>query len=375
MPPSSTSSSETVTGSGPLAVAGGMESLPPARHHGLARVFGDDGPWKLLLRCIAFGLLFVLVTQAFRLFGLAFPNIPVPDGHGDTMYLAYDDTNYDHFRYAFEKDDGPIAFAKKADVLLLGNSRLMLGIAPFEFEKYLKPQGVSFHYMGFGQGESHALAKRIIQKERIKPKLVIVNADGAYFRPEYSGFTNWMLGLGEKDPADALAYIKSHHYESDHWRAWMGIAPAPQLQKYYMKLEHTRLPMIYRSLERGFWIIASPEIAYKESMQVWKKEGPLPIIPRDKSRMVANGKKFVEMFRKQGTEVVFIVVPNIDHNAEIAHLVGDDMGVSVVDVPWDRYFVFDTSHLDLQSAERYTNAVMPLVVETPEWKRAFGNRK
>ena len=66
---------------------------------------------------------------------------------------------------------------RQADVLFLGNSRLMFALRPAELQRYFAAHGLDYYVLGFGFREGDAFPRALIVRHDLRPRLVVVNAD------------------------------------------------------------------------------------------------------------------------------------------------------------------------------------------------------
>ncbi len=324
----------------------------------------SDSPYRFFVRIALFLLLLAATTQVFRLFDLGYPTINAPTREGDRIYLAWDNANYDHLEYMF--DGGAVRHAADADILLLGNSRLMMGVRFDALMRALSGTNLKPHWLGFAQGEPHDLPERIVEQANLAPRLAIMNVDNNFFTPGTSLYTQSLDKLG-KDKA--LETYAARAENNRFWRSWQRYFPIPQINRWDWKLEHKRLPLLYRSETYGDWLYSAPEIMIRESQSFGKPHESA--LPPDYDVQLEEARKFVTLLRERGTEIVFITVPNPNGGEHLARAIGNELGVEVVTLPWEGYTTFDTSHLRIESAEKFTRLMMEQVMETEAWNRAL----
>ncbi len=327
----------------------------------------SKGPYALFGRMVVFAALTWALAQGFRLFGLSYPHWEPPVRAGDHLYLAADDFFYDHVAYMFE-ETGPIEAARRADLLFLGNSRMMFGVNYQGVMEALEGTGAHPHWMGLGVGETWKLPTEIVQERHLAPKLVVVNCDADYFGKGYSVFAKYLKALG---PERSLKMARNKNQKNRRWRLLMRIFPVPQFDPWSLSLKHTRVPYVYRSVEYGDWVVVDPALMEKATQAI-TKPGPAPL-PENFPQQVENARRLLDLTRARGGEMVFIVVPNHDHDESVALALGRELGVTVLVEPdWTGYETFDVSHLKPASSLRYTRHIFAKLKETPEWRRAFG---
>jgi len=99
----------------------------------------------------------------------------------DDHFLAYDGSgNLEHHVLYFGLDGQAIAHLREADVLLLGNSRLMFAARPGVLDRFFDARGLQYFVLGFGYREADRFPLAIIEKFDLRPRYVVVNADGFF---------------------------------------------------------------------------------------------------------------------------------------------------------------------------------------------------
>lgn len=101
-----------------------------------------------------------------------------PDGD---HYLASDvAASVDHHVFYFGLDPVVQERLRAADVLFLGNSRLMFALRPAVLRPYFESRGLEHYVMAFGFREGDAFPYALLRKFDLRPALVVVNADGFF---------------------------------------------------------------------------------------------------------------------------------------------------------------------------------------------------
>jgi hypothetical protein len=205
----------------------------------------------LLFACVL-GLLFAATAGAWTLAPeLARPrNISRAERPSDDYYLAHDHGGHvDHHVLYFGTDAAALDHLRRADVLFLGNSRLMFAARPRVLDAFFEPRGLRYYVLGFGFREADRFPLAIIEKLDLRPRLVIVNADG-FFQDSLSDFARTVI----KDTAFG-AWKFSAEAEAGHEvrRALHQLVP-----NYVDLLGRPGFPwrrelVIYRSRRNGTW--------------------------------------------------------------------------------------------------------------------------
>ena len=108
-------------------------------------------------------------------------------------YLAHDHGGHvDHHVLYFGTDADALAHLKRAEVLFLGNSRLMFAARPGVFDAFFTERGLRYYVLGFGFREADRFPLAIIEKFDLRPRVVVVNADG-FFQNHLSDFARTVI--------------------------------------------------------------------------------------------------------------------------------------------------------------------------------------
>ena len=96
-------------------------------------------------------------------------------------YLANDVGGHvDHHVLFFGTDAEALARLRAAQVIFLGNSRIMFALRPETLRPFFAAEGLTYYVLGFGFREADRFPLAIIRKFDLRPELVVVNADGFF---------------------------------------------------------------------------------------------------------------------------------------------------------------------------------------------------
>jgi len=172
---------------------------------------------------------------------------------GDDHYLAGDIAGQvDHHVLYFGLDDVASRHLQTADVLFLGNSRLMFALRPEVLGPEFAALGLSYYALGFGSREADRFPLAILRKFDLRPRVVVVNADGFFIR----WLSAWAEAVNRDTPFAArklrLEAEASHrarqalHVVAPHWLSIFGRPGLGQARGFN----------IYRSRIDGTWEIS-----------------------------------------------------------------------------------------------------------------------
>jgi hypothetical protein len=302
------------------------------------------------------GVAFVVVLAALTVAGLLYerdirdPNVggtlPTPQLMGPDWYVAVDDDliHWDH--YIHYTGYGPaIANLKAADVVILGNSRSQYSFDPDEIVAYSAEHGTRIYNMGFGHGESLKFAEVVLNQHDVRPRIIVVMVDVGP-----SSFSNVMSPFAEsivsKGTWGATRYVYSNML------ARLVQEPMQRVFPYF----HASNPrtILYRSWSHGFW---GRQVAAREAPSWDPIETATDFRPADVRRTErAEARAFVRRMRARGSAVVFgwVHTPLSPKRSAADLAEAADVPLIAPDIRGLR--TFDGTHLDVESARRYTLA-------------------
>ncbi|MEZ5290194.1 MAG: hypothetical protein R2745_03860 [Vicinamibacterales bacterium] len=263
-------------------------------------------------------------------------------------YLANDIAGHvDHHVLYFGTDPDALARLRAADVLFLGNSRLMFALRPRVLRPFFEAQGLNYYVLGFGYREADRFPLAIIRKFDLRPKLVVVNADGFFA----NRLSDWAEVVNRDTPFAARKlqieaelgheFRRSMHAVLPHWLELYGRPGLRTLRTF----------TAYRSRFDGTWII-SPWRAGTTAFPPFPLDGPRA--GRDE---LAAARAFKADMDARGSRLVLTRVPTPEPMPGGGPAVfADYLGVPLVTADIAGPSSHDDSHLDRASAIDWSRA-------------------
>jgi hypothetical protein len=264
----------------------------------------------------------------------------------------------------FHGTDGEaLARLRAAEVLFLGSSRLMFALRQEVVRPFFEAEQVRYYVLGFGFREGDRFPLAIIRKFDLRPRLVVVSADGFFD----FGLSPWAEVVNSDTPfaarklqAEAEAAHEARrvvHRVVPNWLRLFGM-PGLGLQRSFIA---------YRSRFDGTWAISpwsSPNAAFSD---VNAEGSPL-------SRgEVAAAHAFKAELDARGAQLVLTRVPSPEAMpgagpARFAELLG--VPLLLPEVP--ALTSFDNSHLSEGSAYDWSQAIVEALAPTVRRLRTAG---
>lgn len=267
-----------------------------------------------------------------------------PPPEPGSYYLAHDRGGHlDHHVLYHGIDRTVLAHLKAADVLFLGNSRLMFALSRETLQAFFGPLRLSYYVLGFGHAEQDDFPARIIQRFDLRPSVVVINVDGFFWDGQSawsaevereSAFAAWKLVV-ESDVAHAVRHVVH------------SVVP-----QYVDGATGRREFVIYRSRQDGSWFVANRLDDGTEF--AW----PPGILHEPSRRSLDAAAAFKEALTRRGAEMVLCLVPAPDVPLTRAQLVASYLDVPLLTPRIAPLRTVDGSHLAPESARRFERALL-----------------
>lgn len=261
-------------------------------------------------------------------------------------YLAHDHGGHvDHHVLYFGTDAEALAQLGRADVLFVGNSRLLFAARPGILDPAFAAWGLRYYVLGFGFREADRFPLAIIEKFDLRPAAVIVNVDG-FFEDRLSDFARtvmkdtrfgaWKLGVEAEAGHEVRRAV---HLLVPNYVDLLGRPGFPWRREF----------VVYRSRANGSWQ-PSP----------WEA-GTAPVRPRDLSfpvaaRELAAARRFKAAIEARGGRLILTAVPTPRPSGGGPVRFAELLGVPLVAVHPPGLMTEDDDHLDEPSAVAWSEA-------------------
>jgi hypothetical protein len=256
-------------------------------------------------------------------------------------FLAHDRGGHvDHHVLLQGLDDEMVGHLRRADVLLMGNSRLMFALRGPALAQYFAARGLRPFALGFGHEEQHRFPLEVMRRHGLRPRIVIANVDNFF-----GGVTS---AWGERALRDSVFEgwkVRTEATTSHTVRRVMHqvIPHVPDLW------DGEREFVIYRSERDGAWFIAT-NFGRGTRLQEFYR-GDDVVRPHNVQLAAA----FKEAVESRGGRVVFVLVPGRDVSLTHAQMLADMVQVPLVAPDVAGLRTMDGSHLTDESAARYAS--------------------
>ncbi len=232
---------------------------------------------------------------------------------------------------------GCVEPAREADVFLLGNSNLLLGLRYRHLQGDFTRAGVKPFYLAFGHGDKIEFARDLICKYDLRPRLVIMLAEPRYVRGGYSDWAREVMHTARWDAwKQCLERTATWHVSKVVYR----VLP-------YCNIE-ARMPkgVLYRNWRHGAWWMALEPVVEKPFTV---PEGPAPVM----DEAFVRAEDLHGEIQRRGGELVLVAVPTPDANLDFARRLAGRLGVPLIEPRERGWATFDDRHLTRAESRRF----------------------
>jgi hypothetical protein len=261
------------------------------------------------------------------------------DGYGSERYLAYCNTtaygDYDHGAFWFELEPEAEKSLVKADVLFLGSSRMQFAFSTAATNEWFASLRVPFYLLGFSHTENMTFIGPLLDKLEPQAKVYVINVDHFF----HDRVTPPVADIHQLADAEKRYRAKS---------LW---------QKLHQPL-CTTIPLLcgnqlafYRRVQNGDWVLHGT--GGVEAAPV--SDGPALETERWPEYFEL-AKSFIDKIPVDNRCVLLTIAPYESTGRLEASAIADSLGIELISPKLPNLNTFDGSHLDQESAERWSQA-------------------
>jgi hypothetical protein len=299
---------------------------------------------------VAFALWVTAATSGFAaLFAPAAANdmdiitLREPPAQG-SYYLAHDRGGHlDHHVLYHGIDAVAERHLRTAEILFLGNSRLMFALEPETTSRFFETARRRFYVLGFGHDEQDEFPLQIVRANDLRPSLVVINADH-FFAGERS---EWAARVIEETDFDAWK-IQVEGELAHRVRRFIH-----RLVPHYVDIQRgDREVVLYRSRENGTWFVANDfgrGVAFD-----WPPDDT--DVPPTAALRAAEA--FTRELEARGARLILCVVPGPGVSLHRARAVAAHLSVPLIVPDPGALRTIDNSHLSHESSIRVAQSLL-----------------
>lgn len=312
------------------------ESTAKNKGTSVALLSARPGLYILILVCSVLGA-FTYKTRGEGVF--ACPG----SGYGPNHYLAHCETtgyaDYDHGAFWFGLEPDARRHAANADVVFLGSSRMQFAFSTAATNSWFASIGIPYYLLGFTYTENVQFAAPLLSELKPRARVYVINVD------------RFFDDTRETPPAKQILRendARTRYQDKKFWQSWhktvCTTAPA---------VCGTR-PAFFRSRENGAWELEGSIDEWNAATKA-TADGPASDAERW-DHFAALGQKFLSKLPVARSCVLLTIAPYDATKRAEAQAIADALGLELVAPQLKGVRTFDGSHLDRQSAERWSQA-------------------
>jgi hypothetical protein len=270
---------------------------------------------------------------------------PAPD-----FSLASCDSVQDRFYFVgslyLDIDKELVTGLRRADVVIIGNSRTRLAFGTHAVDEYFSNRGLRYFVLG-SEGSGFRVSQMILERLDIHPKILIVSNE-AYFVDIVEDANRALL---DENSSLGFRFAMTAFYLSKKMQRWICAGENLVLKDFYCHGENG----IWRSNTTGA-IYFPPKLELKLT----------PIVIPPDSRIghidfyMKNARAFLASSSVSGSCIINHLVPWNDASVDVAREMAREMIVPFVFPDPAGYFTFDDLHMDTGSSERWASEFVRL---------------
>jgi hypothetical protein len=258
-------------------------------------------------------------------------------GYTADNYLAYcngaDYGDYEHGAFWFQIDPSVQNFAKNAEVLFLGNSRLQIAFSTAATDEWFSLLSARYYLLGFSYDENVSFTELLLRRIHSQPKVYVINVDNFFNRSETPP-AKVVMG----DPQGRNRYEVKRRWQLVH-KPICNTIPAVCGDNY----------VVFRSRETGAYDVRLGKLKIRPISYD-------PVVDQEMLKTdIASAKDFLSKLHIKRECIIFTMVPTVETKIASASAVASAVGLNLLTPgPLDGLQTMDGSHLDKKSAERWS---------------------
>lgn len=322
-----------------------------------------------------FGLLVAILVMPLALvllltsLGALLPDARMPDPANLQWRYIHSGAfgHFDHEVYYYDIG-GVMEQVRTAEVLFLGTSRSLFALDFRTLDSATQSSGLRFHNLSFPFRESMRFPLKLLEMHGIRDKVVIVEADDAFFADPMGVYASAVTARGH---LSSLARIL---YNTAKYRLLLRLDAPVQAVAGFKPSEALLYSdkVLYRSKVTGAWFtdyfpVDKSRIDISEAVREGE-QGRLT------AQLVVEGaRQLVRSLKDQGCRVIFLRVPypKCPAQSQVRDLAAQ-VGAEFLEAPLSEVGLRDGEHLTAESAVIFTRVVLDKLTGLLATRTRFG---
>jgi hypothetical protein len=259
-------------------------------------------------------------------------------GYSADDYLSYCQTtgygDFEHGAIWFNLEPQATRAAASTDVLFVGNSRMQYGFSTDASRAWLTKNTPSYFLLGFAYYPQVVFMRAVLQKLQPRARVYVINLD-IFFQEKASIPARMVM----EDPDARSRYQRKQFWQALHRGVCSRLTFFCGNSYVIFKNRHT-------GMWRGVGLISANEAASVDPN----------IDASEVAGEIESGRKFLDSLGVDRSCVIFTLVPTVAAPRASSAAIAKALNVDFIAPEQEDLLTFDGSHLDKQSAERWSGA-------------------
>ncbi|WP_368507579.1 hypothetical protein [Bradyrhizobium lupini] len=272
-----------------------------------------------------------------------------------TAFLTYcnsdDYGDYEHGAFYWNLEPEATKALRSARILFLGNSRLQFGFSTEATRHYFQEKNMPYYLAGFTYFENMVFIGRLIDQYDLNPDVIVINADGTFFSEQLLS-------------TPAAMFIAKQN--SLYWRTLYGYLLKAAFTRIVRPICETfpfacsqKLQTLWRRRETGDWLWQGTFAELNRSIPIDPATRPPTPDEETMRGFEKAADSFLRTLRIRRQCIILTAVPNsVLTDEPIADRLGERFQLPVIVPHLDALATLDESHLNAESAERWSEAFL-----------------
>jgi hypothetical protein len=261
-------------------------------------------------------------------------------GYGNDRYMGYCNTthygDYDHGAFWFGLEPAAIDAAIHAQVLFLGNSRMQFGLSTQATDDWFAALPSRYYLLGFSHNANFTFEQPLLRKLQPRATVYVINVD-LFFEPT------------ETPPARQVMHDGNANGRYEQKRTWQHLHKALCSTLRFVCGDNIAF---FRSLTNGNWTVTgrgfrSRPVSYDHAVD-----------QKIVAAYTQSAEAFMSYLSLPRNCTILTIIPTVNTSIGTARAIAAAMNMDLIAPELPGLGTFDESHLDRESAQRWSAAFM-----------------
>lgn len=261
-------------------------------------------------------------------------------GYSSDRYLAYCNVknygDYEHGAFWFNLEPAVNAAVRNAQVIFLGSSRMQFAFSSKPTADWFSSRAASYYLLGFSDFGNYMFEAPLLRKVHPTAKVYVINID-AFFEQTNSVSAKTVM----QDES-----VKARYEQKRRWQRIHEVI----CEHFQAACGHGFT--LFRSRSSGAWLL--PGIQRKSDPVSYDEDVDEKVL----ESYTARGNEFLPSLSADRACTILTIVPTVKTGVGNARAIAAALGVNLIAPMPPGLITFDRSHLDPESARRWSAAFL-----------------